>query len=204
MTNSDGRGRNREQTEAAILAAAKALLAEQGFQGLGVNAVARAAGCDKQLIYRYFGGIDGLVAAIGDDLATWLQHAVSTEQAPPASYAALVEAMLLAFLAALRASPLVQKIAAWEIAEPSPLVARLSQARALSLARWVEAMRGELRPPADRDAPALNAVLIAAVQHLVLSGASTGGFAGIALHSDADWERARQAICRLARGAYQP
>ena len=31
----------------------------------------RRAGCDKQLIYRYYGGMDGLVDAIGGELARW-------------------------------------------------------------------------------------------------------------------------------------
>jgi AcrR family transcriptional regulator len=65
----DRQTRNRARTEAAILAAAEMLLAERGFTAFGVNAIARAAGCDKQLIYRYFGGLDGLAEAIGRKLA---------------------------------------------------------------------------------------------------------------------------------------
>ncbi len=52
------RSRDRAQTGAAILAAAEAQLAEAGFRAFGVNAVARRAGCDKQLIYRYYGGME--------------------------------------------------------------------------------------------------------------------------------------------------
>ena len=58
------RPRNRAGTERAIFIAARTLLAEEGFQGFGVNAVARRAGCDKQLIYRYYGGLNGLIDAI--------------------------------------------------------------------------------------------------------------------------------------------
>ena len=63
--------RDRSATSARILKAATELLAEGGFQNFGVNAVARRAGCDKQLIYRYYGGMDGLVDAIGGELARW-------------------------------------------------------------------------------------------------------------------------------------
>ncbi|HCV71491.1 MAG TPA: TetR family transcriptional regulator, partial [Agrobacterium sp.] len=52
--------KDRAATEKAIFEAARSLLAEEGFQGFGINAVARRAGCDKQLIYRYFGGLEGL------------------------------------------------------------------------------------------------------------------------------------------------
>jgi AcrR family transcriptional regulator len=70
------RVRDRSATERAILAAAKGLLAEEGFQNFGINAVARRAGCDKQLIYRYYGGLDGLVEAIGTDLGTWVKDRI--------------------------------------------------------------------------------------------------------------------------------
>jgi AcrR family transcriptional regulator len=198
----DVRARNRGQTETAILDAARALLGEEGFQALGVNAVARRAGCDKQLIYRYFGGLDGLVEAIGGDLASWLQDGVPPPPARPATYAELMEWMALAFMDALRTNPLVQKIAAWELSEPSPLVIKLAEARAGSLARWIGTIRGDLVPPAHLDAPAINAVIIAAIQHLVLAGATTGMFAGVALREEADWDRVRKVIVRMVRSAY--
>ena len=199
----ESRTRDRARMEAAIIAAARQVLAESGFQGFGVNAVARRADCDKQLIYRYFGGLEGLVEAIGSQLATWLEDSLAEPgEAPPATYADLAERLILRFLDALRANPLVQKIAAWEVADPSPLVACLTMARGMAMVRWIARMRGDLTPPAALDAPALNVVLIAAVQQLVLSGASSGMFSGVDLRTDADWDRIRTAVRRLVRGAY--
>jgi AcrR family transcriptional regulator len=198
----DPRQRDRARTEAVILAAARDVLAEAGFQGFGVNAVARRAGCDKQLIYRYFGGLDGLIDAIGGQLATWLSDRLAAEAAPPASYRELAERLILGFLDALRADVLVQKIVAWELADPSPLVSRLAAARGAALNNWFLAQRGSLVPPAGLDAPALNTLLIAAVQQLVLSASATGAFAGVPLTSDADWQRIRAALLVLIRGAY--
>ncbi len=51
-------------TAAAIFEAASRLMLEQGEGGLRVDAVAAAAGCNKRLIYHYFGSRDGLVAAV--------------------------------------------------------------------------------------------------------------------------------------------
>lgn len=199
----DPKIRDRNRTEAAIVLAARDVLAEFGFQGFGVNAVARRAGCDKQLIYRYFGGLEGLIDAIGGEIATWVEDSLAaTGQAPPASYAELAERLILGFLEALRANALVQKIAAWEIAEPSPLVARLAAARGAALSRWMAQMRGGLAPPDGLDAPALNAMLIAAVQQLALSGAAAGSFAGLSLKTDEDWDRVRAAAVRIVRGLY--
>lgn len=203
---SQGRQRDRTRTAAAILTAARELLAEQGFQGLGVNAVARRAGCDKQLIYRYFGGLDGLVEAIGSDIADWIGEAVNgavdgAEPVEAADYATLTEQLVVRFLHALRGDPLVQKIVVWELSEPSPLVARLAAARTAALAAWMARQRGSLMPPSGVDAPAVNALLIGAVQMLVLSAAATGGFAGMTL-DDQGWDRIEAAVRRMARAVY--
>lgn len=199
----DARSRDRGRTEAAIVAAARAVLAESGFQGFGVNAVARRAGCDKQLIYRYFGGIDGLVEAIGGDLATWLGDRLA-HTARPASYRALAEQLVLGFLDALRDDVLVQRIIAWELADPSPLVSRLAAARGLAMGRWFAAAKGELTAPPGIDGPAINTLLIGAVQQLVLSASASGVFAGVPLASDADWARMRGALLALIDGIYGP
>lgn len=200
----DARQRDRARTEAGIIAAARDVLAESGFQGFGVNAVARRAGCDKQLIYRYFGGIDGLVEAIGGELATWLGDRLTHDAAPATSYAMLAERLILGFLEALRGDILVQKICAWELSDPSPLVARLTQARGAAIGAWFARERGTLVPPPGLDGPAINTVLIAAVQLLVLSGSAAGAFAGVPLRSDADWDRIRKAARALIAGVYGP
>ena len=199
----DRKSRDRARTETSILAAAREVLAASGFQGLGINAVARRAGCDKQLIYRYFGGLDGLVDAIGLGLADWLEDRLGDTGEPlPTTYAELTERMVLGFLDALIADRLVQRIAAWEIADASPLVTRLTAARSAALIRWVARERGNLNPPPGRDAAAINAVLIGAVQQLALSGAVAGEFSGLALRTEADWVRVRAALITIVRAVY--
>ena len=63
--------RDRESTRARLIAAVGTLLAREGFTGLGVNAVAREAGVDKVLIYRYFGGLPELIVAFGREGNFW-------------------------------------------------------------------------------------------------------------------------------------
>ena len=59
-----------------------------------------------------------------------------------------------------------------------------------------------MAPPTGVDAPALNALLIAALQQLALSAAATGAFAGLNLSTDADWTRVRETATAVIRGAY--
>src|SRR5205085_7445344 len=65
------RERNRADTTARILAAVGEVLARDGFGALGVNAVAKHAGVDKVLIYRYFGGMSQLLKAWGESGRFW-------------------------------------------------------------------------------------------------------------------------------------
>ncbi|WP_064683529.1 TetR/AcrR family transcriptional regulator [Rhizobium bangladeshense] len=198
------RVRDRGATERAILTAAKGLLAEEGFQNFGINAVARRAGCDKQLIYRYYGGLDGLVEAIGADLGTWVRDRIPEDAGGMflLTYGDLMERLALLLLDALKNDPLMRRILAWEISENTEQVRRLSEARSKALALWLDRMRGSLAPPKGVDSAAVNAVVIAAIQHLVLAGAAGGQCAGLSLKTSKDWEKAATALKRLVRGVY--
>ena len=57
--------RSKDMSKEKLIQAVGRVIAQVGFQSLGVNQVAREAGVDKKLIYRYFGGLRGLVAAYG-------------------------------------------------------------------------------------------------------------------------------------------
>jgi AcrR family transcriptional regulator len=198
------RPRNRDTTASAILDAAAALLAREGFPAFGVNAVAREAGCDKQLIYRYFDGADGLLDALGERLADWVAVRMRPLEAlgRPRSYSELMLRMALGFLHALRDDPLVRRLVAWEVAAPTPQVRRLADARGRALAAWMHTQRGGLTAPADCDAPAITALLIGAIQHLVVAAVASGGFAGMRLVDEADWERVRTALRVVIEGAF--
>lgn len=195
------RSRDRDATAQSIVDAARKLLIAEGFNGIGINAIARAAGCDKQLVYRYFGGVDGVVDAIGGDLAHWVSDHLAPMAAlgQPDSYADLVERLMLGFLHALRGDPLMQKIMIWELAGGGPALQRLNEARSKAMMVWVQEIRGELRAPEGVDAGAINAVLIAAIQHMVLAASTAGQFSGLDLSQEAGWERMRQVIRRMVR-----
>lgn len=197
------RGRDRDATERLILTAAKEVLGEEGFANFGINAIARRAGCDKQLIYRYYGGLDGLADAIGADLAATLSDELKPLSSPaPRTYGELMRRLALGLLELLRRDRVMQQINAWEAASPSPLVKRLIAARAKRMALWMHEMRGALQPPADVDAPAINAIIVAAVQQLAVSAAANGEFSGMPLREDAHWVRLNDAITKLVGAVY--
>lgn len=59
-----GRRSGGEDTRAALLEAARAVFAEQGYQGATVRGIAARAGVDAAMVNHWFGGKQGLFAAI--------------------------------------------------------------------------------------------------------------------------------------------
>jgi AcrR family transcriptional regulator len=198
------RPRNRANTERAIFLAARDLLSEHGFQGFGINAVARRAGCDKQLIYRYYGGLDGLLDAIGEELGSWVSDKIPQDTGGMfvLTYGDLMEKLSMYFMEALRDDPLVCKIVAWEVSQDTPQVRRLSESRMKALGKWLERMQGNLKPPKGVDTATTNALLFASIQHLVISASVSGQFAGVPLKTEKDWEKVAAAVRRVVRAIY--
>lgn len=199
------RRKHKENTKSAILEAAKKVLAETGFGGFGVNSVARRADCDKQLIYRYFGGLDGLAAAVGVDLAEQIKNILGdlSKNDRPENYADLVTQMVGGMVQILRENPIMRQISAWEIAAPSPVVTAMSKARSDILLEWVRDLRGDLTPPAGVDVNAQNAIMLAAAQQLAMSSSTVGEFMAVPLRAEDDWSRIASAFGRFIDATYK-
>lgn len=196
------RARDRAATEARILEAAGALLARRGFTGFGVNALAAEAACDKVLIRRYFGDLDGVLTALGGELGFWLGP--MRVRSARGGYGARMAALFGAYANALRANPVLQRVLGWELVEPSAALRRLDLARSREVGRWMQEVRGDVTPPDGVDAPAVNAVLLAALHYLTLRERTMGSFAGLDLASPEGRARVETAFRLLIARAYTP
>jgi len=199
--------RNREQTCERILAAVGEVLARDGFGAIGVNAIARQAGVDKVLIYRYFGGLNELLATWGRSGQFWpdLDELLADD---PQAFLALPAAQRLSrfmghFIDGLRARPLTLEILAAEVLERNELTAILEEQReawgekasrllgAAELARQPE-LRGQIL------------LLVLGVQQLLIRSRKVRIFSGIDVRSDAGWDELKAAIASLAARMFDP
>src|SRR5262245_14611200 len=112
-----------------ILAAVGRLLETSGFEDVGVNAVAREAGVDKVLIYRYFGKMPELLTAFAKRGEHWPSDAELLGEAPPADPAALAAHVLVHFGRAIRKRTQTQAILRHELSERNPLTDALADTR---------------------------------------------------------------------------
>lgn len=185
--------RDRARTEEKILAAVGAILAEPGgSRRIGINAIAARSGVDKVLIYRYFGGLDGLLAAFAAKADLWPTVAEAMSAAPEAGsdsgLAPALAVLIRGYIAALRRRPATLEAIAWDMSEKNALGARLDALRT----EWRRDVTLRLfrrhKVPAKVDIEAVMAVLAAAADHLAARGRIGGEFYGVA-PGDADGQR---------------
>lgn len=189
--------RNRKETRANIIAALGRLLARSGFRQIGVNAVAREAGVDKVLIYRYFGGMPELLKAFAEESDFWPGAAELISECGD-SWAELTIAerakqLLVAFGRAIRKRPLTQEILRWELQERNDLTDTLARYREAQSAMLIE----DFAQASGVDVQAVGSLLAAGQTYLVLRAHTTDVYNGLSLNSDQDWTRVEAAICLL-------
>ena len=198
--------RDKEETKARILAAVGKLLAESGFKQLGVNAIAREAGVDKVLIYRYFENLPTLLQTFGKEGNYWLsvEELVGDESTTEAeSLDEWMHLLLIRFLRDLQQRSITQEILRWELLEGNELTQELAQVRDRMAIKSLKFLNQKCSFPPDKDIPAISAVLIAGIVYLVLRTKVSPSFLGIDFSSPAGWQRIEAAISSLVQAAVQ-
>ncbi len=100
--------RDREATEKRLLDTIGQMIAENGFEKIGINAVSAQSGVSKILIYRYFNSIDGLIAAYIRKHDFWLNSSLEFSDATQVLPA--VKKMFREHIEQLRTDPVLRKL----------------------------------------------------------------------------------------------
>ena len=94
----------------ALLVAARALMAERGLPRVTVREVAERAGVQPALVNYYFGGKDGLLQAVVDDLTQRVYERVREAAAEPGPPEARLRAMLRAMARDMAEEPYAPRL----------------------------------------------------------------------------------------------
>ena len=146
----DGRwleDRRSELARGQLLDAAAALFAEHGVASVGMAAVARAAGCSRATLYRYFATRDALRAAFVDREARRIAAAVTGSVATITDPAEQLVEAVVAVLAAVRADATLRS---WFTADNAGTAVDVAQASEV-IASLAVAFLGDTAGP-DRSA----------------------------------------------------
>jgi AcrR family transcriptional regulator len=200
-------GVKREATKAALIEAFEAIVAEDGIGAVGVNAVATRAAVGKPLIYKYFGGFDGLVQAWAAQSKVWdsdediFSVLAENREADPAQ---VFRAYMTRSATELRSKPIALQVMAQALLGPGELTAGLETAKQDS-GKHHEALYQEGGGFDDPDTSALLLVMSAASQYLAMRSLAQCNFNGITLDSEDGWQAAMGMLTRVfdnaAKGA---
>ena len=193
--------RDRQETEKRLLEATGQVLARDGFRKVGVNAVAREAGVDKVLIYRYFNGLDGLVKhyasqgdfwpnrdeLIGEDQETF------SAQPLPEKVARIFEN----YVDAIRKRPLTLEILAWEMVERNELTEHLEAIRE-NLGQELTTLISSDELSNQELFNAMTALMSASINYLAARSRHIRIYNGINLREDSGWQQIKQALRHMA------
>lgn len=186
--------RDRKETEQGLINAAGRVLARDGFKKLGVNAIAREAGVDKVLIYRYFDGLSGLIKAYARQGDFWPSVAELIGDQPE-SFAKQATGLQIGhvlerYVAAIRQRPLTLHILAWEMVERNELTTHLEEVRettGIQLFSLIKEQKTNMQQT-EVDPQALVTLFAASINYLAARSVNIKLFNGINIADDAAWD----------------
>ncbi len=185
--------------------AAISLLTRNGFESLGVNAVAQEAGVSKVLIYRYFGSLEGLFDELGRKVdpasISSIKEVVGLRLAEGRKPSAVLEEALLQLVEELVADPLTRELLVWELSSENELTrsfARVREEAGLSLNSLV---RSALPENAELDVEAILALISSGFYYLFLRSRYVSQYNGIPIQSKAGWRRVARSAGLMLEGA---
>lgn len=197
--------RDREKTERAILDAVGRIILRDGLGAVGINAVAREAGADKVLIYRYFGDLDGLYRAYAEAGDFWWSVEDMLEAAGDApTLGAALKAGLRRHAAEMRKRPVTLAVIAAEPANRTALVVALEEVRERRSLELMKAVADRYGAPEGADLAALTALLAAAIDYLLARARTIRVYGGVEIKTEQNWERLFATIDAMIDGALAP
>jgi AcrR family transcriptional regulator len=189
--------RNKEGTKLRILQAVGKILAESGFNSLGINAIAREAGVDKVLIYRYFTDLPTLLRTFGQE-----GNYLASTSVPPGfdkieSLPELLSHALIFFQKELRDRPITQEIILWDLLEDNELTQELINVREQTRIARTKFFYDKFDIPADQDVTALTTILGSGITYLILRSKNKPIYAGLDFSTEDGWERMESIVSKI-------
>ena len=198
--------RDREETKRHILRAVGTILENSGFQDIGINNIAREAGVDKVLIYRYFGGLKELLHVFVEQGDLWPKTDDITTDDPgtlkdlPLPQASIV--LLKGYLRELRNNPSAQEILREELVRRDGLASETAVAREKQGRDLVNILKLEPGLSENIDITAVASLLSAGFTYLLLRAKTTGVYLGMDLKSEEDWDRIEMTLEEIVRAIF--
>jgi AcrR family transcriptional regulator len=197
--------RDKAQTMQRLLGAFDQILLEEGFQKLGINKIAKAAGVNKVLIYRHFGNFNGLLEAYLSQKAYWLttEDEIAKTIAGGSREAVLEGAIQIfhGLVDQLFQNPVQLEIERWELHENNEILDNVCEKVEAPSAKRNRLMAEKFGIP-ERELKGIIALVIGGINYLLLRGKTVPLFNDVPLRTDEGVEIIKEAISIIFRKCF--
>ena len=183
--------KSREQTESKILEAVASIVESDGFEKLGINTIALKANVSKMLIYRYFGGLEELVAQFIMQKDYWAN--TDTLILNPHSVGDSIKSMFRNQIEQLRNDVTLRRLCRWELSCHNASIDRLRDKREENGCNLIKVV-SRLTGCSNSEVASLASILSASISYLALIEDQCPTYNGIALQTDKGWEQIAQGV----------
>lgn len=174
----DGRIRNKERTKLRLINAVGDVIRFHGYTKLGVNIIARSAGVDKKLIYRYFGNVNDLIKSylMSNDYWLGLSAEVWDSMGLESSDKGkkITSSILKGLFNHLSGSPELQNFILWEISENNPVMREIGRIKEFTRKKLL-VVTEKAFANTDVDISAVSAIIVGGIYYLQLRAKAIGG-----------------------------
>ncbi|GAA4403888.1 TetR/AcrR family transcriptional regulator [Nibrella viscosa] len=195
--------RDRAQTEQKLIDAVGQIIHNEGIDEVGINRIANRAGVNKILIYRYFGGLNGLMDA-------YVQQAKPVINTPMLDVNALKSASLeeiyqtaceyiISEFRQLRQNTEAREFLRKNLFDPDSFHNPLGAEREKQANEMIEGLSRLIGTP---HAQGFAAIVASAMMLLTFLSQSTKVMMGLDLSTDEAWTKIEDALRQIFRGAY--
>ncbi len=168
---------DKEKTKQKLIKAVGSILTREGFQHIKVNRIESVSGVSKKLIYRYFGGLEGLIRDYLEQRDFWNIQIKQMEGGSYDTTTSLEKDEICSILEDdfrfFEKSPEMQKIILWGISEKNKTLKAIANNRE----RFGEPVfkKADLTfKDSDIDFRAVSGTIVAAIYYLILHGKMLG------------------------------
>ena len=182
---------DREATENKLIVAIGQMIEENGFEKIGINAVATKSEVSKILIYRYFGSIDGLLTAYIRKNDFWLNfpNKFPEKEGIPAFLKSVFHKMVMQ----LRTNSVLRRLYRWELSSNNNIIEVVRRQREVA-GNDIIANISEIMMCQPKSLAAIATIITSSITYLAMLEDNCNIYNGIRIDQETGWKQITDAI----------
>ena len=186
--------RDRALSEGKLIQAVGELIEEVGFEKLGINQVAKRAGFSKNLIYRYFGSLDGLIYAYMKKNDFWAN--VTKEKPDLRDLKGYLKAFFRRQIIEFRGNTAFKRLLRWELSTDKDILVEIRAQRERNGLRFIKII-SRFSQINKKELQAISALMNAGITYLAMFEENCQIYNGIDIRNDSGWRQIAKGIDTL-------